>query len=84
MCDYYLKEKCFHPEKVRKGLIAIPCEVQKCTHCTNKSWQKNKINEQINYYNGIVKLSRQELPTFNIQDENIISRKKLSFTKVFG
>ena len=84
MCDYHLKENCFHPEKVHRGLIAIPCEVHECTHCTNESWQKKKIQEQMEYHYGIVKLSKQELPSFNIQNENSIEAKRSSITKIFG
>lgn len=82
MCDFHLKGQCFHPEKVQKGLIAIPCQVHNCTKCTNENWKNAKISEQIKNNNEMIKLLRQELPSFNIQNE--LEGKKLNITKIFG
>ena len=84
MCEYHLKENCFHPEKVQRGLIAIPCEVHDCKQCTNKIWQQEKITELKEYHNSIIKLSKQELPSFDIQQENTTKSKKFNITKIFG
>lgn len=64
MCDFHLKGKCFHPEKVEKGLVAINCNVHGCTQCTNSSWQVKKINSDIEYYQSLI-----DLTATNIQSE---------------
>jgi|AntAceMinimDraft_17_1070374.scaffolds.fasta_scaffold133995_1 hypothetical protein len=84
MCEFHLKDNCFHPEKVQRGLVAIPCKVHDCKQCTNKIWQQEKIKEEMAYHNSILKLSKQELPSFNMQKENIDEAKKFSFTRIFG
>lgn len=84
MCEYHLKNNCFHPQKVQRGLVAIPCEVHACNHCTNSKWQEEKIQEKMEYHQSIVKLSRQELPSFNMQQENLKEAKKFNITKIFG
>jgi outer membrane lipopolysaccharide assembly protein LptE/RlpB len=83
MCDFHLKEKCFHPEKVQKGLIAISCDANNCTHCTDENWRKAKISEQIRNNSEMLKLLKQELPSFNIQ-KTVEEQKKFNITKIFG
>ena len=60
MCDYHLKEKCFHPELVGKGLIAKQCEVHTCKHCTDEVWRIKKINDELTYYNNIIAMTLPE------------------------
>lgn len=84
MCDFHLKDNCFHPEKVQRGLVAIPCQVHECKHCTNIKWQQEQIQEKIDYHDSIIKLSKQKLPSFNMQKENVEEARKFSFTRIFG
>lgn len=49
MCNYNIEEQCFHPEKVPKGLVALPCDVHNCTQCTNKEWQKTQQKQDTKY-----------------------------------
>jgi hypothetical protein len=60
MCDFHLKGKCFHPEKVQKGLVAANCEVHQCQHCTNKPWQNKRISDEFNYYQSLIDLTATE------------------------
>jgi len=57
MCDFHLKGKCFHPEKVQKGLIAISCDVHSCSSCTNNEWQSKQIDEKFKYYQNLIELT---------------------------
>jgi len=87
MCDYHLRNNCFHPEKVQKGIVARPCEVHECEHCTSTSWQKQKIDATFAYYQGIIDLmnSPSELTPHNeglqaIQEkESKLRTRKTSF-----
>ena len=80
MCEYYLKENCFHPQRVAKGLIALPCEVHDCDHCTDKRWQQKKIDADFDYYHSILEMISSPEPnlpqaTTTIQENNSKSRR---------
>lgn len=57
MCDFHLKGKCFHPERVQKGLVAIACDVHRCEYCTDKPWQEKRISEDFKYYQSLIELT---------------------------
>lgn len=57
MCDFHFKERCFHPERVDKGLVAIKCEVHDCNQCTNKKWQSERISASMQYYSNILSIA---------------------------
>ncbi|MCF7799176.1 hypothetical protein K9M74_04710 [Candidatus Woesearchaeota archaeon] len=80
MCEYHLQETCFHPKRVTKGLVALPCEVHDCEHCTDRPWQTKKIADDFSYYHSILEMinsNEQNLPqtTTTIQEKNSRSRK---------
>ena len=54
MCDFHLNGQCFHPEKARKGLVAVTCNFHNCKECTNKQWQQDRIEQNFQYYQSIV------------------------------
>ena len=83
MCEFHLKDNCFHPEKVQRGLVAIPCQVHDCKHCTNEKWQNQKIKEELDYHNNIIKLSREKLPAFAVEESIKSETKESPFTKIF-
>lgn len=84
MCDYHLKGTCFHPKRVEKGFIALPCEVHECEHCTNKTWQDQQINTEYTYYQSIVDMisatEPNASPVTTIQEKNEAKGKSFSFS----
>ncbi len=70
MCEFHLKGNCFHPNRVIKGSVAIPCTVHSCGDCTDKEWQEEQIQDFINYYKELAAMSNLELPTFAQEKPN--------------
>ena len=77
MCDFHLKGQCFHPEKAAKGIVATSCKFHNCSDCTNKTWQKSKVEETYNYYQSIVELTQ------NTKLE-VLDEKKSIMTRIFS
>lgn len=57
MCEFHLKDQCFHPDKTAKGIVASNCTFHDCSQCTNKTWQQEKIAENYAYYRSIISLA---------------------------
>lgn len=57
MCEFHLRGNCFHPEIVGKGTIAKKCDVHSCKSCTDKRWQLEKINKEIEYHQALLNLA---------------------------
>ena len=57
MCEFHFKERCFHPERVEKGIVASKCEVHDCSQCTNKKWQSERISANMQYYSNLMTIS---------------------------
>lgn len=71
MCDFHLRDKCFHPEKVGKGLVALPCKAHDCKHCTDEGWRIKKIENELAYYSYIIAMT---LPRFSENKTTIITK----------
>ena len=56
MCKYHLQGRCFHPKRAKKGVVAVDCQVHGCDHCTHKQWQQEKMAQDAEYYDRILKL----------------------------
>ncbi|MGM5481782.1 MAG: hypothetical protein ACQESE_05235 [Nanobdellota archaeon] len=61
MCDFHYQKLCFHPEKVDDGQVAIKCEAHNCTHCTDKTWQKHRIKQDIDYFSSLLAIAKGSL-----------------------
>lgn len=78
MCDFHLKGQCFHPEKTKKGLVATGCQFHDCSQCTNKAWQRERVQENYTYYESI--LAATNIPS---QDQ-AVTEKKPALSRIFS
>ncbi len=74
MCEFHLREKCFHPNRVNKGLIATSCDIHECNHCTDEHWRLKKIESELEYHNNIIALT---LHSFESEEQTIIQSTEL-------
>ena len=82
MCEYHLKGQCFHPQKARKGTVAVACMFHSCNECTNKKWQEEKIEADLAYYQSVIELAQINQTPEVEQKEQPLPRKPL-LTKIF-
>lgn len=68
MCEFYLNGKCFNSARTQGNLLATTCEVHGCEHCTNKQWQKEQLENELQFFNN---LPMQNLNISKIKSNNI-------------
>jgi hypothetical protein len=67
MCDYYLRGRCFHPKRTKKGMVAAKCQVHSCNDCTHKQWQDKQIEEDHSFYQDLIDNISKEIKVPSLQ-----------------